>query len=201
MRSASRGWGGGHCWRRSEDKALHSLGHAWATRLAPDLHTVHTLQRLGQQGAAHSLLHKSTNAHSSCEERTGSHHGEIYTVYNWWRLEEERKSHNKYTLGCMRVKRLTSGTTLGKRARIIHLKWCNSCNQKKMSIYYWYNWPILFFSTFLRRLSSLPFCLHPSLISNTELCNANIPTWLQKRLFGFLPDWVWHNRRLEKQGA
>lgn len=39
---AGQSWGGKHCWRHSEDKARHSPGHAWATQLAPDLHTVHT---------------------------------------------------------------------------------------------------------------------------------------------------------------
>lgn len=51
VRLASHGWGGWHCWRRSEDKALHSLGHAWATRLAPDLHTVHPPPTWGPTGS------------------------------------------------------------------------------------------------------------------------------------------------------
>lgn len=41
VRLAGQSRGGEHCWRRSEDKTRHSPGHAWATRLAPDLHTVH----------------------------------------------------------------------------------------------------------------------------------------------------------------
>lgn len=80
VRFSSHGWGGWHCWRHSEDKALHSLGHAWATRLAPDLHTVHTLQHLSQQGATHSLLHTSTHAHSRWREDREPPWGNLYSL-------------------------------------------------------------------------------------------------------------------------
>lgn len=199
---ASHGWGGWHRWMRTQDKALHSLGHAWATRLAPDLHTVHTHPNIWANREPHtaSSTHPA-HAHGRSEERTGSHHGEIYTVYNWWRLQEEEKSHNKYTQGCMRVKRLPRGTTPGKRTGIIHLKRCNSRTQTKKSGFYLHNSPIIVPPPPFKTTQCPPFCLYSSLISNTELCNASIPTWLQKRLFGFLPDWVQHNGRLEKQQA
>lgn len=121
VRLAGQSWGGERCWRRSEDKARHSPGHAWATLLAPDLHTVHS-PASGPTGScthtACSQIH--THAHCRCKERTEIHHGEICTVYNWGRLQKEEENHNKSTQGCMRLKRpecLKWNTKSGKEGR------------------------------------------------------------------------------------
>lgn len=115
VRLAGQNWGGEHCWRHSEDKPRHSPGHAWVTRLAPDLHTVHT-PASGPTGSCACTCTRThthtrtqhTDTHADCRrvERTGTHHWEIYTAYNWGRLQKEEKNHNKSTQGCMRLNRL-----------------------------------------------------------------------------------------------
>lgn len=68
-----------------------------------------------------------------------------------------------------------------------------------------WEWGCCFFNVYYSKtpLCFCPACLYASQISPAELCVTPLclPTWLQKGLFRFLPDWVTHNGRLEKLRA
>lgn len=68
VKLAGQSWGGEHCWRHSEDKPRHSPGHAWATRPAPDLHTVHTPASgpTGSRTCARTHTHKEPTHTYTC---------------------------------------------------------------------------------------------------------------------------------------
>lgn len=207
---AGPGWGGEHCWRRSEDKARHSPGHAWATRLDPDLNTAHT--RASGPTGSYTCMHTHTPTqrtsseahtftHCRCEDRTGTHRGEIHTVYNWERLQKEEENHNKSTQGCMRLNRpeclkgdSKSGFISGKEVQRTHLKLYYHCKQPKISIAIIFNINIIispWVFTCIFCVHSGPFWVLVSAIKHPHYCI--LPYTLKRILAAYIICWLWVN--------